>query len=85
VWLRADRSGDVLVKSSYHPSWRFSGSARVGVHVEETGLMRVTDVPRGRSEVAITFRQLRWPRVVSACSWLAIAAGLAWSRRRPPA
>jgi hypothetical protein len=79
--IRADRPGDVLVKSSYHPAWRFSGLSPIRVHVEETGLMRLKDLPAGQSEVAITFRRARWPRVLSAWSWFVIIAGLVLTRR----
>jgi hypothetical protein len=75
--------GDVLVKSSYHPAWRCSGSFRCGIQADETGLMRLPDLPVGKSEIFLTFRPMRWPGVLSALSWVVIAAGLILASRRP--
>jgi len=72
--LRGDGSGSVLVRSSYHPFWRFAGPDRIGVNVEDTGLMRLVDLPPGETEVTMTFLPPAWPLLLSAGSWFVIAA-----------
>jgi hypothetical protein len=81
--IRAAGPGGLLVKSSYHPGWRFSGTAAIRVNVGESGLMELRRLPVGESEISMTFRLDRWPSVVAALSWLVIAAGLVLIPRRP--
>jgi hypothetical protein len=72
--LRGNGAGSVLVRSSYHPFWRFSGPDRIGLNVDDTGLMRLVELPPGETEVTMTFRPPAWPLLLSACSWIVIAA-----------
>jgi hypothetical protein len=82
--MSLDRPGDVVVKSSYHPGWRLSGGCPGRLAEDEWGLMRLKDVPAGRSEALISFRPAVWPGVISAAAWASILAGLVFGRRRRP-
>jgi hypothetical protein len=82
--VRCRGPGSVLVKSSYHPGWRFSGVSTVYLHVDELGLMRVRQLPEGESDISMTFRLSRWPGVLSALAWTVIVAGVVLVHRPLP-
>jgi hypothetical protein len=80
--IRLNRPGDVLVKSSYHPDWRLSSLFPIQIAADESGLMRLQDLPTGPSEVQIRFHPAAWPGVAAAGTWAVIVAGLIFGRRR---
>ncbi len=88
VRYRSARDGGaLLVKSSYHPFWRYDGPGNdghggVALRAHDSGLTVVDGLPSGEHEFELVYRQPAWPLWVSLAALVALLALAFRSRRR---
>ncbi|MGD9781039.1 MAG: hypothetical protein AB7V14_02680 [Kiritimatiellia bacterium] len=69
--------GALRLAQAWHPDWTPDVAAGVSLASDETGLLRMDNVPAGRRSWVLRYRPPAWPRWVSRGAWaLIVVAGL---------
>lgn len=74
--------GSLRLAQAWHPDWAVAGAEGVFLASDETGLLRVENVPAGRHSLILRYRPPAWPRWVSRIAWTGLVMVMGWNARR---